>query len=94
MDFYLFEKVFSVGKMENRKDRLQHDVGDKDEFYKDPIVVNKGKGIVQKKTQGKYFQPIEFTDSMPSAYEEDSTSDEDFIAEPKVIWVIKNREAV
>ena len=35
--------------MENRKDRLKHVAGDKDEFYKDLVVVNKGKEIVQEK---------------------------------------------
>ena len=29
---------------------------------------------------------------MPPPYEEDSTSDEDFTTEPKVIWTVKKRK--
>ena len=71
---------------------MQYVVGDKDELYKDLIVVSKGKDKVQEQIQGKDFQPIEFTDSMPPAYEEDSTNDEYLIAKPKVIWMIKKRK--
>ena len=47
--FLLFHKGFPVMKMENSEDRLQHVVGDKDKFYKDVVVVTKGKETIQKK---------------------------------------------
>ena len=71
---------------------MQYVIGDNDELYRDLIVVNEGKEKVEEKIQGKLFQPIEFTDLMLPSYEEDSTSDEDFIAKPKVIWMIKKRK--
>lgn len=40
--------------MENSLDRLQLDAGDKDEFYKDPVVVNRGKDTTQEKNQEKW----------------------------------------
>ena len=61
-------------------------------FYKDLVVVNKGKERLQRQIQEKEFQPIEFVDLMPPPYVEDSTSDEDFIAETKVIWTVKKRK--
>ena len=47
MDFFLLTKICLVAKMENSEDKLQHVDGDKDEMYKDPDVVNKGKEIFE-----------------------------------------------
>ena len=55
-------------------------------------MVNNCKDKAQYQIQGKEFQPLEFTDLRPPSYEEDSTSDEYFTAEPKVIWMIKKRK--
>jgi hypothetical protein len=54
--------------------------------------VNEGKEKVQELIHGKDFQPIEFTDLMSPTYEEDSTHDEYFTVEPKVMWMIRKRK--
>ena len=55
-------------------------------------MVNKGTDTIQDQIQGKEFQPIEFFGLMSPPYEENSTSDEDFTTEPKVIWTVKRRK--
>ena len=60
--------------MEKSRDNLQFTAKHKVESKKD---FDRGKKL----TQRKEFQHMEFTDKVVSSYEDNSTSDEDFIEE-------------
>ena len=52
--------------------------------------LNKGKRMIQKKK----FHPENFIDKLVSSYEDNSTSDEDFIEDFKARWICKKKKQV
>lgn len=59
---------------------------------KQGVETEKDLNMGKRMTQKKEFHLEEFVDEVVSSYEDDSTSDEDFIEDYKAIWICKKKK--